>query len=304
MRNEFHANGKLLLTGEYVVLDGAKAIGLPTKLGQKLWVEAIDCKIPTIIWKALLHDGSTWFETEIDSTSFFPINFTDKQLSHKINEILIQVEKLKPNAIYGKSYSITTQLGFPKDWGLGSSSTLIALLSKCFDVNPYELVATTFGGSGYDISCAMMPRVQTFQLNKKERKIQFIHLHPDITKQLYFVYLNQKQNSREGIAHYRNLPKDDRLIKSISDITHQIIECDNLYDFEDLIHVHEQLISNHLGMNAVQQIMFSDYQNGEIKSLGAWGGDFVLVTSEDGDMQYFEEKGFTTILSYDKFIVG
>ena len=35
---EFHANGKLLLTGEYAVLDGAKAIGLPTKRGQSLQI--------------------------------------------------------------------------------------------------------------------------------------------------------------------------------------------------------------------------------------------------------------------------
>ena len=30
----FYSNGKLLITGEYVVLDGAKALALPTKFGQ------------------------------------------------------------------------------------------------------------------------------------------------------------------------------------------------------------------------------------------------------------------------------
>ncbi len=35
----FRSNGKLLLTAEYLVLDGARAIALPTKLGQSLTVE-------------------------------------------------------------------------------------------------------------------------------------------------------------------------------------------------------------------------------------------------------------------------
>ena len=35
----FYSNGKLLITGEYVVLDGAKALALPTKFGQSLLVK-------------------------------------------------------------------------------------------------------------------------------------------------------------------------------------------------------------------------------------------------------------------------
>lgn len=299
----FHANGKLLLTGEYAILDGAKAIGLPTKLGQKLWIEKGESKSSTTYWKALLHDGSIWFETEIDTELFSYGECTDKDLANSICEILKSVEELNPNSVYGKSYRITTQLEFPKDWGLGSSSTLMALLAKCFDINPYALLEKTFGGSGYDVSCAMMPRPQTYQLTKNERKISFVELHPDITQHLYFVYLNQKQNSREGIQLYRSLPKSKSLIKGITDITNSILTCDHLYDFEDLVHVHEQLISNHLGLEPVQQRLFSDYRGGEVKSLGAWGGDFVLVTSESGDLSYFERKGYGVIFGYNELMV-
>jgi len=35
----YRSNGKLLLTGEYVVLDGALSLALPTTLGQRLTVE-------------------------------------------------------------------------------------------------------------------------------------------------------------------------------------------------------------------------------------------------------------------------
>ena len=34
----FHANGKLLISGEYLVLDGALALAVPTRFGQNLQV--------------------------------------------------------------------------------------------------------------------------------------------------------------------------------------------------------------------------------------------------------------------------
>ena len=39
MKKKYYSNGKLLITGEYVVLDGAKALALPTKFGQYLIIE-------------------------------------------------------------------------------------------------------------------------------------------------------------------------------------------------------------------------------------------------------------------------
>ena len=38
----FESNGKILLTSEYLVLDGAISLALPSKLTQKLFVEEID----------------------------------------------------------------------------------------------------------------------------------------------------------------------------------------------------------------------------------------------------------------------
>ena len=34
------------------------------------------------------------------------------------------------------------------------------------------------------------------------------------------------------------------------------------------------------------------YFNGLVKSLGGWGGDFVMVASKDNPINYFKEKGF------------
>lgn len=38
MTSEYYSNGKLLLTGEYVVLEGFEGLALPTVFGQKLSV--------------------------------------------------------------------------------------------------------------------------------------------------------------------------------------------------------------------------------------------------------------------------
>ena len=57
---KFYSNGKLLLTAEYFVLDGAKALAVPTKLGQDLIVEPISEK--KIIWASFSESGECWFE--------------------------------------------------------------------------------------------------------------------------------------------------------------------------------------------------------------------------------------------------
>jgi hypothetical protein len=53
----------------------------------------------------------------------------------------------------------------------------------------------------------------------------------------------------------------------------------------------------------VKEALFSDF-NGEVKSLGAWGGDFVMVLSDSDPTSYFSSKGFETVISYDEMILS
>ncbi|MXV38078.1 GHMP kinase [Flavobacteriaceae bacterium Ap0902] len=300
----YFAHGKLLLTGEYVVLDGAKAIGLPSKLGQHLTVSTLDDKPGSIFWSAKLVDGSVWFQAEISVIDFSTIETNNIEKASVIASILRVIKELNPGAFSNeKGYSFETSLDFPHDWGLGSSSTLLVLLSKFAHINAFELSEKTFGGSGYDISCAMMPKTQFYQLYKNQRKVNFVQLPSFVKENTYFVYLNQKQNSREGIAQYKNIPLSKSLIKSITAISEEIVKSPDLYEFEDHLFVHEALISDHLGIPTIQQSFFPDYQEGVIKSLGAWGGDFILVTAEQRkSLSYFQKKGFDTILSWKEII--
>ena len=52
----------------------------------------------------------------------------------------------------------------------------------------------------------------------------------------------------------------------------------------------------------IKQKLFSDFPGG-IKSLGAWGGDFILATGTKETMEYFKEKGYATVISFQDMVL-
>ena len=151
MSQLYHSYGKFLLTGEYLVLKGALALALPLKLGHTLMVETV-CT-PSLQWDAYKPEGH-WFSVTLNPNNLEIIDSDDRPKAEKLAQILNAVKQLNPNAFDGKRLKFTTRLDFHPNWGLGSSSTLIANLARWANVNPYELLKMTFGGSGYDIACA------------------------------------------------------------------------------------------------------------------------------------------------------
>ena len=77
--------------------------------------------------------------------------------------------------------------------------------------------------------------------------------------------------------------------------------CTRLSQFDKLIKKHEVILSEILGVPTVKERLFPDYK-GAIKSLGAWGGDFILATGNKTTPDYFKEKGYATVLPYSKMI--
>ena len=298
MTQTYHANGKLLLTGEYFILDGALGLALPTKFGQTLTVESSSEK--GIFWKSLDHENKVWFESQF-SESLEIISSSDKDVAKTLQNILLKSQISNLNS------QITTKLDFPQNWGLGSSSTLISLLAQYANVDPYELLAKTFGGSGYDIACATANSAITYQLTTHDSRLTTaINFQPSFSNHLYFVHLGKKQNSREGMQHYRNLTVDKSdYIEQISALTQKIIHAKELDEFCYYLEVHENIVANMLNLRKVKDLYFSDFP-GTIKSLGAWGGDFILVASDESPemiTRYFQQKGFSTFLSYKDMIL-
>ncbi|MBC2844439.1 GYDIA family GHMP kinase [Winogradskyella flava] len=304
----FRSNGKLLLTGEYVVLDGAKALAIPTKYGQSLTVERNDNN--NIHWKSHDELGTVWFEEkfklhcdEIPKHTSTPLSTevqNDNFISDRLIQILNAAKDLNPKfLISNQGYTIITRQDFNRKWGLGTSSTLINNIANWANVDAYQLLEKTFGGSGYDIACAQNNTPITYQLkNTKSPIVESVQFNPHFKDHLYFVYLNQKQNSRDGIKAYKTLNKvDDKIIGRINTLTESIITCQTLSEFDTLLEAHEALISNLIEQETIKSRLFNDF-NGEIKSLGAWGGDFVLATSETDPTTYFSTKGFGTVFPY------
>lgn len=295
-----------MIAGEYAVLDGALAFAIPSKFGQTLTVEYSESvENPKLKWEAYLQDGSLWFSTEFDLQTLEIIKTSNAKFSSKLWDVFQVIEKLNPDFFYRQSQNIycKTQLEFPKDWGLGSSSTLIYLLSKWADVNSFELNKQTFKTSGYDVACAGFDTPIFYQQSNAQRKIEEVKFRPDFTDQLYFVYLNQKQDTQTNVAqNYRELPKDTEWIEFISTTSYNMANSKTLEEFEKWMNVHEELIAAKLKFPKVKDLYFSDYA-GSVKSLGAWGGDFALITSREGFRNYFQSKGFSTILSFSDLLI-
>ena len=151
MKQTFYSNGKLLLTGEYVVLDGALALALPTKYGQNLTVETVPSK--QILWKSFDQDRSTWFEDEFTFDEIINKPFdAENSVRNTLLEILNEAFQMNPNFLDKNGFNIETNLTFPKNWGLGTSSTLINNIGQWLHIDAFELLNRSFGGSGYDIA--------------------------------------------------------------------------------------------------------------------------------------------------------
>ncbi|HEY6143815.1 MAG TPA: GYDIA family GHMP kinase [Flavobacterium sp.] len=304
MKKEFYSNGKLLITGEYLVLDGAKGFALPTKFGQNLIIEKGTRQ--EIKWTSYDSDGSIWFE---DSFSFADIS--NKNTSEEVSkrntliEILHEGYLLNPDFInQSEGYSVTTTLTFPRNWGLGTSSTLINNIAQWLEIDAFVLLNNSFGGSGYDIACAQNNTPILYHLENGNPVVEKATFDPEFAENLYFVYLDRKQSSKAAIASYYNNKNENltRNITTIDSLTQEVLNAKSLREFATALEDHEAEMSNILKMQTIKEALFPDF-NGVIKSLGAWGGDFVLVITKENPSDYFKERGFKTIVSYKDMIL-
>lgn len=301
---KFYSNGKLLITGEYIVLDGAIALALPTKFGQDLVV--IEKQNQLISWKSFDFDDSCWFDAAITFNEIIHKNSFGEYCTIKntLLQILHQAHKLNPSIILNsQGFQVTTTLTFPRNWGLGTSSTLINNIAQWFRVDAFVLLKNSFGGSGYDIACAQNNTPILYQLRNEIPIVTTISFHPKFTKHIYFVYLNQKQNSKTAILNYqKNTFDKEKISDKINQLTKIIATTTDFLVFENAIKQHENELSLVLNQPTIKQQLFSDFE-GAVKSLGAWGGDFVMVLSKENPKNYFELKGYTTILSFTNMIL-
>lgn len=308
MRDQFfYGHGKLLLSGEYFVLDGAEALALPTTVGQSMKVSYKQSYQPTLSWKSIDHSGKAWFEANYEFWHFKPIKPQGNETEKFVQDILCSVRLQNPHFLRDDlDVFVETKIEFPLEWGLGSSSTFIYNVAQWAYVSPFELVKRTIGGSGYDVACAQAMGPIKFQLFEGKPQWGSVDFNPGFKDQLFFVYLGQKQKSSREVLKYQDMKIDNRpnVVSEVTQLTREMIHAHDLVTFNKVIRAHEDLVGSALQYEKVKDLHFKDYW-GEVKSLGAWGGDFALATSDRSyqeTREYFESKGFTTVIPYSEIV--
>ncbi len=294
-----YSNGKLLITGEYLVLNGAEALALPLNSGQSLNYKETTNNL--IKWNSYDLKNNIWYSAVIDKNNLKTIESSDSTISERLSGLLKSIRSHNPKFLNKNGCEIDTKLNFDKNWGLGSSSTLISNLSELADVDPYLILNETFGGSGYDIACSNLKQPILYSLKKDKRLIQKVEFNPPFRDNLYFIYLNKKQDSGKEIINYQNLKISNSDIDKITSISKHIIETKSQQEFNMLLDSHEEILSTILKRDTIKKYLFSDFE-GSIKSLGAWGGDFILVSCSSNPSPYFISKGLNVVLNYNEML--
>lgn len=322
MNATYKSNGKFLLSGEYLVLKGAKALALPLKLGQDLKIKTLESNDNRIYWDAFVETTDyglrttgignniiPWFSVVLDKNSFEVIDTDDREKAERLSEIFKIIKHLNDNILDSPhDYHFNSLLDFSPHWGLGSSSTLINNLSLWADIDPYSLLNATFKGSGYDIACANTNKPLFYQLDNHNDTIKRIvtetDFKPAFNDNLFFIYQGKKQNSAKEVKAFLDKNKNyNKEIMSVSEISKALSESQSLDDFCYYMKKHEEIIAFCISQTKIKDF-FPDFQ-GEMKSLGAWGGDFFLAaTSSDYEYvrHYFENKGLNTIIKYQDIV--
>lgn len=299
--SSYHANGKLLLTGEYLVLHGAKAIALPLKMGQQLTVSE-GFSADSILWQAF-YKRDLWFSCELNSVDFKVNNSNHPEKAETLSKIFQIIQLLNPDFHLQVGTRFETFLDANPEWGFGSSSTLISLLSQWAEVDPFVLNKLVFKGSGFDIACAMADGPIFYKKNEQEQAIALDYPFAD---QLFLVYSGKKKKTFTEVSKFLKEKKvSTQLIVEISSLSDEFALCHDQNEFNNLIRKHEQIIGRLIGKTPVKSDFFPDF-TGEIKSLGAWGGDFYLISTElpfTGVKKYIENKGLTLLFSWNDLIL-
>ena len=292
------------------MLEGATALAVPTKFGQDLIVEKI--KENQLIWGSFTNTGDCWFEAvfELPKLRLVNASFNSEKegsaefIAETLQDILSETRKLNPEFLQSEQgFLVKTNLTFPRDWGLGTSSTLINNIAQWAKVDAFQLLWNSFSGSGYDIANAKHNTPILYQVKNQQTIVKKVDFTPSFSDQLFFVHLNKKQDSKAGIARFKEKrEKINNQIHLVSEISKQLIHEQKLSEFEKLIQEHEKIISSIIELPTVKERLFPDYF-GTLKSLGAWGGDFILATGNKDTSQYFIDKGYTTILSYSDMVL-
>jgi len=287
----FTAHGKLLLTGEYAITQSARGIAMPTSFGQHLSLESYEGP-EHVLWVALDNENKPWFTAGFDREGRV-LHSSSEAMAQKLQVFL---EPVRQSNGWNASVRAQTKVDFPRLWGLGTSSTLCALLAQWAKIDALSY-RKLHGGSGYDLACAQANGAISYELSHEQPEIKDVQL-PEVLKESVFVYRGAKQNTDSSLKLVRSKPFSSEQCKEITRLSDAFLLAKSIEDLESIIEKHELLIANHLGLERAIDGPFKGVV-GQVKSLGGWGGDFVMLTRFEENRQWLEANGFTTIIPFE-----
>lgn len=301
---KYHSHGKLLIAGEYLVLKGATALAVPVNFGQTIQVGKNELS-DNLLWKSY-ENGKLWFTCEFSSSQFDIATTSDTVIANKLKAILVEAMEINPafqDHFLGKI--VISDADFNLSWGLGSSSSLISNIAFWADVDHFILHNSVSQGSGFDVIAARANGPIFFAKNKDKYTSSEASFNPEFKDKIYFVYLGSKQDSSESVSQFklrkRSFKSEQNLI---SELSMHISSSTEIDDFEYYLKEHELIMSSVLKMKSIKETRFADL-HGEVKSLGAWGGDFAMMTW-NGDKEelvaYLQTKNINTVFSFEEMV--
>ncbi len=299
----FQAHGKLLLSAEYMVMHGSKALAVPLQKGQTLEIKHTESK-QFFSWKAY-YNSKLWFAADFDPGTLKILDATNPEMALRLKNIIQACIEMMPSfqeSLFRKD--AVTRLDFSPDYGFGSSSTLISLLAEWAEVNPLDLHFMVSEGSGYDVACALADGAITYKLRDDLPQYQHIPFYPSFRENIWFAWLGRKQPTESHLREVaRKINPGFDTIYKFSELTRAMIEATTLSEFRLVMEEHEEELSRILGKERISSSFKS--LPGSIKSLGAWGGDFVMIASEVGRESleaYLAGEGIHTLYSYEELV--
>lgn len=331
------SNGKLMITGEYLVLAGASALAMPVKYGQTLKLRELktENKDLSILWQTHVKESEKFRVTfsgqdlqpveQATEKHSYPVSAASRkgeknnlgagddteEQSNSINYVrntLLAAKRIRPEFLVDKSqWHAVSNIEFDMAWGLGSSSSLISNIALWAGIDPYELFFAVSEGSGYDIACARsnQPLLYTFRGRNEQPEVQTVDFHPPFSDHLVFVYSGKKQDSAKSIKKLQQKKFSPDDVEAISSLSEAMAWMTDLRDFMSAMAEHEEIIAGCTGMEPVQSVHYPDFP-GAIKSLGAWGGDFLLAASPlkgNKIIDYFRRKGANVIIPFEEMCI-
>lgn len=303
--NTYRANGKLIITAEYLVMQGALALAVPVRFGQQMTVELLENLPGRIEWTAFANENR-WFYAGFGMHNWTCYSTNNEEAALRLVALLRTAAEMNPHRFNpAGGYTITTNANFSLSWGLGSSSSLVAMISEWTGVDPFGLLFRTASGSGCDVAASMSDGPILYRIGNTSPQVEPVDYFPPFHRQMWFVYLGNKQLTHSEISSFnKQVPASSSQIEQMDVLTRTMWQATDIVQCTRTMREHDQLIGSLLKRKPLQEERFQEF-NGRIKQLGAWGGDFALAVSEmeGGEVKnYFTGRGLPVVFSFAELV--